>query len=965
MVVGRVLNYMPESVTTKMEFPEKYLAGLKGLLSRGLFTKLEEDAVQKAIRSLGFDSFYVKEMGRKNLAVYSPVQVKSATGNIGTYGLNEPDIRRSLRSKGPDVPESLQRVVNEKVAVRDEESWLKRLMSAIVPSESDAFRQAVFNRYQRIGTKEKKAAQKDSLDQYTADVSAEFAALHSDYAAELMASAMGAHDGKGGIPVFRNGVTMIWNDNGNITGPLDIFQPLAKLGDKAFQHWQFWKSAQRGERLDRVNGKITQFGKDELQAAKELEALYPPGLFQEVDKAWDKYNRGLVNYMIDTGVISRGMGEEWMKHSDYFPFYRQQMDEDAKGPKMFSAISGVKAPKELKGGDITVGDFFENIIRNTQSAIEAGMKNVAAERAIRNELSLGDAKEIVGFKGEPKRPQSMTNVVTVLRNGETHYYECRDKLFVEAMKGLNMAEIPGLWLFSAPANLLRSFVTKTPDFILANLLRDSMSAWVTSGANITPVIDTAKGFGAALAGTDPDLQMLYNFGLIGGHEFSGKARESGRTLARRMRKQAGVKTTGEKVLTPVTAVWEALEKGSTASDAATRLAVYKNVMEETGNQAEALKRAMEIMNFQRKGNSALMRILAAAVPFLNARIQGLDVFYRAGIKPFVDPSNASEYEKQVAKAFIKRGTLMMAMSVLYYMMVRDDEDYLAQEEEVRDNNWIIPGLGVKIPIPFEVGIVFKTIPERITALMLGNDTGAQFMDSMARNVQSTFGLQLPQAVLPVIEVATGYSFYTHRQITPQGLGDVNKEYQVAPGTSRLAEVIGQFTSFTTAAGKSFGLSPIEIDHLIKGYTGTMGTYFVDAADVLINANSDIKSPSKRFEQMPFIRRFALDPDARGNVTAYYELKNAVDEVVRTSNLLERTGRVENLVEYQMENMPMLASKDYVNDLYKTMKEFNDMKRQIRSSPLDPDDKRDMIRAVEQMENALTSQIKEYRKMIAQ
>jgi hypothetical protein len=274
-------------------------------------------------------------------------------------------------------------------------------------------------------------------------------------------------------------------------------------------------------------------------------------------------------------------------------------------------------------------------------------------------------------------------------------------------------------------------------------------------------------------------------------------------------------------------------------------------------------------------------------------------------------------------------------------------------------------LGVKIPIPFEVGIVFKTIPERITALMLGNDTGAQFMDSMARNVQSTFGLQLPQAVLPVIEVATGYSFYTHRQITPQGLGDVNKEYQVAPGTSRLAEVIGQFTSFTTAAGKSFGLSPIEIDHLIKGYTGTMGTYFVDAADVLINANSDIKSPSKRFEQMPFIRRFALDPDARGNVTAYYELKNAVDEVVRTSNLLERTGRVENLVEYQMENMPMLASKDYVNDLYKTMKEFNDMKRQIRSSPLDPDDKRDMIRAVEQMENALTSQIKEYRKMIAQ
>ena len=149
-------------------------------------------------------------------------------------------------------------------------------------------------------------------------------------------------------------------------------------------------------------------------------------------------------YMIDTGVINRKMGEEWMKHGDYFPFYRQQMDEDAKGPKMFSAISGVKAPKELKGGDITVGDFFENIIRNTQAAIEAGMKNVAAQKAIDNEVKLGDAKEIVGFKGEPKRPTSMSNVVTVLRNGEVHYYEAVDKLFVESLKGLNMGEIPGL-----------------------------------------------------------------------------------------------------------------------------------------------------------------------------------------------------------------------------------------------------------------------------------------------------------------------------------------------------------------------------------------------------------------------------------------------------------------------------------------------------------------------------------------
>ena len=145
----------------------------------------------------------------------------------------------------------------------------------------------------------------------------------------------------------------------------------------------------------------------------------------------------------------------------------------------------------------------------------------------------------------------------------------------------------------------------------------------------------------------------------------------------------------------------------------------------------------------------------------------------------------------------------------------------------------------------------------------------------------------------------------------------------------------------------------------------MGTYAVDALDVLIGLNSDIQKPSKRIEQMPFIRRFALDPEARGNVTAYYELKNAVDEAVRTSNLLERTGRVEDFVEYQQENMPLLASNDYVNSLYKTLKEFNLMKQQIRTSTMDADDKRDAILAIEQSESALLSQIKDYKKMISQ
>jgi hypothetical protein len=64
-------------------------------IRRGEWSSIEEPEVQEAIRDLGFDGFYVKEGGKKNLAVYRPDQLKSVTGNIGTYGQREPTINEA------------------------------------------------------------------------------------------------------------------------------------------------------------------------------------------------------------------------------------------------------------------------------------------------------------------------------------------------------------------------------------------------------------------------------------------------------------------------------------------------------------------------------------------------------------------------------------------------------------------------------------------------------------------------------------------------------------------------------------------------------------------------------------------------------------------------------------------------------------------------------------------------------
>jgi hypothetical protein len=516
------------------------------------------------------------------------------------------------------------------------------------------------------------------------------------------------------------------------------------------------------------------------------------------------------------------------------------------------------------------------------------------------------------------------------------------------MMSLNQSEIPYIGFLSAPADLLRTMVTKEPGFMMANILRDSLSAWVTSGVKMTPIAGTVINFGKALARKSPGFEAMLDAGIIGGYEFSDNVEKSGFKLEKDLATKAGQKA--PLALRPFKSVWDALEKGTTASDAATRALIYERVLKETGNEAEALYRSLEVMNFHRKGSSPLIRVLTAAVPFFNARLQGLDLFYRASFRKMNNKD-----AKAIQRQFFMRGMTMMALSSFYWFMVSDDEEYKKQEQETKDNNWIIPSIGVKIPIPFEVGVLFKVMPERIAAYLFGNDTGKDLRESMLRSAISTFAFNpVPQTVKPVLEAYVDFNMFTLRPILSQGMKDIEPEYQVGPSTSKVAIGLAQ----------SLGLSPIKVDHIIKGYTGTLGMYAIDTIDAVLDQFGDSPKPSKRFEQLPIIKRFAADPEARGYVTQFYELKNSVDTVVRTMNLLEKTGQTEEYIKYVLKNQGPLAIKDDINNTERKMTELREMKLAVRTSGMGGDEKRDALVAIGRMENSLTSNIQDMKKAIA-
>jgi hypothetical protein len=142
-------------------------------------------------------------------------------------------------------------------------------------------------------------------------------------------------------------------------------------------------------------------------------------------------------------------------------------------------------------------------------------------------------------------------------------------------------------------------------------------------------------------------------------------------------------------------------------------------------------------------------------------------------------------------------------------------------------------------------------------------------------------------------------------------------------------------------------------------------YAMDALDAIMTSNSDIPKASKRFEQMPLIKRFALDPEARGNVTAYYELKKSVDEIVRTSNFLERTMNFKEMGDYSEETSKLLAAQSLVKALDKDMKELNETAAMVRASSIESDRKRDILTSIGQAQNSMTANVKDIKKSLDQ
>jgi hypothetical protein len=838
--------------------------------------------------------------------------------------------------------------LNSKTHVREEVGYAKRLMAAFSPDSRVKLRAQIINRLEAIERQTMKVSvdpRYGGSNELLADVSATAAALQSQ-----RASGIAAESFKRGVPVYANGFTSVSDLNGTVDGLIPIFQPLiSKYKDPmVWQLFQFYSATRRGGRFIQ-EGREKLFTAADIQKGKDYGIAYPE--FDSVFKEYQKYNEGLVKFQIDTGVLTPEMGRKWMMYSDYIPFYRQINGEETLGPKLFQNLSGVKPTPIAKGSDAKIADFLETIILNSRSAIENGMKNVAAQRIARDAMRTNSPNTQDMARKLEHWEKDAADVIHVRENGIDVRYKVADILLVEAMKGLGTTEMGTVLKFMAyPTKVLRDLVTKDPGFMLANLFRDSAQAYVTSGTNMIPVIDTFKQAAKILANQSPEAKALTAAGIGGGYEFSGDVKASAKAVSAALNEKAGINTGWQKALWPVTKVWEALEAGTTASDLATRAEIYARVMKSTnGNEAEAVYQALEVMNFGRMGSSPLIQVISALVPFFNARIQGMDVLYRAGTGRL-----ASASAKTQQKLFARRAMYIMGMSIAYWMLARDTDEWKRASKETRDNYWIIGK--VKIPIPFEIGTVFKVLPERILEYTFGNDTGEDLANSAFRNIASTLKMvPIPQAALPLVEAYwIDYSFFTGNGVVGRGMEKLDPQFQLREGTSLVAKKMGDIT----------GMSPVKIDHVLQGYTGAMGMYVASAISAIIRTEDDGSKASMSMEQTPILKRFFASDKAGGSIDAFYEFKKQVETVVATQDELQKRGNPEQYIEYMKKNGKLLGAKQLVSNISNKLSEMRKLRNIVNfSKSMPPDQKRKTLDNIRMAEIRLTESIKGIRAIV--
>lgn len=685
-------------------------------------------------------------------------------------------------------------------------------------------------------------------------------------------------------------------------------------------------------------GSVTQADLDMI--AQEVQST--PGLkaiFEDARSQYNEYNRNLIKLLEQSGAVSKDVGAKLVKEDDYIPYYRDRngVAELLIGSESPIRIGNMKEQphlQELVGGDRPILDFTTSAVQNTSMILDMALNNIATKNAAYELQNMGMAD--IGSGHDVKG----NTIVKFYDNGAEKFarVDTPDSipadLLVKGMAGIPTQLSGVVRLLAMPAQLLRKAVTISPVYAARQVFRDSLGAALGSGANIVPVYSAVKEINAK------NKEILNNRGITGGQVFTGTSEDMSMVLRDVTAGKSGWMNALGK-----------LEAMSMGADALTRRAQYGSYIKQGLSEMEATLQTLESMNFSKRGASPSIHMANAMIPFLNAQVQSLNVLYKSftGNMPHNERLN-------IKGKLIARGTLLAAASLAYAAAMEDDEAYKNALPEQKYGNWFVrvPGLeeSVRVPVPFELGYIFKSVPEALYRSMTdkhGSDEAVKAFGTILRNTipgGSSYGL--PQAIKPLIEVGTGKSLFTGRDILSRGEQGMEKPFQFRENTTQLAREAGQIT----------GQSPIMMEQLLNGYTGGVGMFVLAAVDSLMPSNDSPEKAARRLSSRPMIGGIFQPNDAGGIINDTYEKMGEFTAFKKTVDGLLEKGERAQAMQLLQERSKEYAAADVAGAFTQKMGQLSKAEAAIRASNRTPEEKRRMLDNIRQYKIQTAAQYRE-------
>jgi hypothetical protein len=165
---------------------------------------------------------------------------------------------------------------------------------------------------------------------------------------------------------------------------------------------------------------------------------------------------------------------------------------------------------------------------------------------------------------------------------------------------------------------------------------------------------------------------------------------------------------------------------------------------------------------------------------------------------------------------------------------------------------------------------------------------------------------------------------------------VRAEARYNENTSLLMREIGQAT----------GMSPKKLEHLMIGYTGTIGSYVMAAADGLIRAMSPGESAAWRADEIPVVKAFyrgSAPAKSTQQMDQFYSMLDEVNKLKRTIDQYRKEGMTDEAKALLDEQGGILRARGNLTNTQTLIRQLrNEMELIQRSKVLTSDQKRERL-----------------------